>query len=150
MRKALDGRDTLGPAKPYEEIEQLRAERDSLRAKLEKARDVLIILRNCAESNRQFFGDNYGWSCMGVYYADRDLDRINALIAELSADAPAQPSQTSDDVRSLLDEAIAALEKFESGESEIESRPHLLAVAFAEDFRHAKTTLTKLRAARNG
>lgn len=73
------------------------------------------------------------------------LDKI-----ELSADAPAQQTQISDDVSSLLDEAIAALTPFACDCSgRCESAEWLPADNSKCVRRLARVTLAKLRAARD-
>lgn len=83
----------------------VEADRDSLRAKLDRAKEALAPFAD--ERN----DGGHLWNATAS-----DFARARTVFAELSADAPAQPPQISDAVRPLLDEAIAALEKIDKFE----------------------------------
>jgi predicted nuclease with TOPRIM domain len=82
-----------------------RSERDSLRAKLEKVEQEKDNLQKRFDT---LFAD---WNRLRT----RPIQIVGSGSSKLSADAPAPP-QISDDARSLLDEAIAALEKIDKFE----------------------------------
>jgi hypothetical protein len=147
-------------------VEKATAERDSLRAKLEKVEQEKDNLQKMFDT---LFAD---WNRLRT----RPIQIVGSGSSKLSADAPAQqtqlcpvhgkpfpccvdfdpyapaqPPQISDDVRSLLDEAIAALEPFGglslAGAGPVEDQWTTIQIA---DIRRARDVLTKLQAARNG
>jgi hypothetical protein len=154
---------------PYEEpadleaanaIEAQAAELTRLRAKLDRAKEAVEPV--AAEYRRTHMimpSLSQGDVRISLSLSVDVLRVADAVLSELSADTPAQPPQISDDVRSLLDEAIAAL---------VRAEPVVSAFTFKnpkwkpwqgdwQDPRggHAaleeiRATLTKLRAARNG
>jgi hypothetical protein len=213
------------------ELVRYAAERDSLRAKLDRAKEVLEPLANLATLEEQRWENCVPPEQMLVAAFLRDFRRARSFLSELSADAsaqfpkcrkepvdvrdfikqhapaqqtqsfsqlcadkdavedflqmkrapaqqepgrhltldeqkvfhsalrksshvgPAQPPQIRDDVRSLLDEAIAALEVHSCacGDECFEGKREGLAVPIRACIHwKTKTTLTKLRAARNG
>jgi hypothetical protein len=148
------------------QIQQVEAERDALRSALDRAKEILSLLKT--------------WIPLGDYdeavvsnFPGHTMKRLKSIrknelelfLFELSADAPAQP-QISDDVCSLLDEAIAALGPVEAivqhdisiDETDFDdftpmTRYNLVPRLKVGDMRRlAKVCedITKLRAARNG
>jgi ribosomal protein L40E len=150
-------------------------ERDSLRAKLDRAKEALEFYA-CKEPQCGDTADTQ--ECKGENDNVYCGFKARAVLSELSADAPAQqtqlcpvhgkpfpccvgfdpyapaqPPQISDDVRSLLDEAIAALEPFEKEAAKQDlyraddSDGVMIKVGL---LRQASSVAAKLQAARNG
>jgi DNA repair exonuclease SbcCD ATPase subunit len=119
-------------------------ENERLRAKLDRAKEALKPFAKHGEFIDQEFADHSNDTVAAGLPENPitlgDFRRARAILSELAADAPAQP-KISDDVRALLDEAIAALETIGR---QIADGNTGLATKTTYD------TLTKLRAARNG
>jgi DNA repair exonuclease SbcCD ATPase subunit len=128
-------------------------ENERLRAKLERAKEALEPFGKLRVGRFETDGLRYDYRLDAAW-----VRRAHAVHAELSADAPAQP-QISNDVRSLLDEAIAALGPMAEAATNLDDAfrdtsdiwEHSSAMSLTGgDLRRAATTLSKLRAARNG
>lgn len=89
------------------------AERGSLRAKLERAKEAINAARRHVDSQNRAEGMWDGFGPRKSRPSDATLSMVDAVIAELSADAPAQKTQR--DLRVLTDtelaERLADLEK---------------------------------------